>query len=194
MLLGKKIRKKRLEKGMKLVNVAQKTGYSQSYISQIERGIINPSVVALQKIGDCFGVPTAFFFESEKESETVSEKNIVKFRNDPVGIVRKDERRGILYPSSHITYQLLSPDLQGRMELLLINSPPGSSTGDESFIHEGQECGVILQGTMEIWVNDVHYILKEGDSITLNSPDRHRWRNGGHDELVAVWCVSPPSF
>lgn len=185
MHIGEKIRKKRMASGVKLIDIAKLTGYSQSYISQIERGIVNPSVVALQKIADSFGLSTAYFFESD---------NPVITTNDITGIVRKIERKGLLYPGSNIIYQLLSPDLQGKIEFLMITAPPGSSTGDEPFIHEGQEWGVILKGTMEIWVKDVQYILEEGDSVTFDSSLPHRWSNCGQDELVAVWVVTPPSF
>ncbi|KJR48071.1 Transcriptional regulator, MerR family [Desulfosporosinus sp. I2] len=185
MQIGEKIRKKRISAGIKLIEIAKQTGYSQSYISQIERGIVNPSVVAMQKIADSFGLPTAYFFESS---------NPVTTSPDITGIVRKRERKGLLYPGSNIIYQLLSPDLQGKIEFLNITAPPGSSTGDEPFIHEGQEWGVILKGTMEIWVKDVRYILEEGDSITFDSSHPHRWTNCGHNELIAVWVVTPPSF
>lgn len=183
--IGSKIRQKRIELGVKIIDIAKKTGYSQSYLSQIERGIVNSSVVALQKIADSLGLPTAYFFESDEPS---------KPKNDSLGVVRKRERKGLLYPGSNISYQLLSPDLQGKTEFLMISAPPSSSTGEEPFIHEGQESGIILQGTMEVWVGDIKTILEEGDSITFDSSQPHRWSNCGHDELIAVWVVTPPSF
>lgn len=186
MHIGGKIRKKRTALGVKLIDIANQTGYSQSYLSQVERGIVNPSVVALQKIADSFGLSTAYFFESNDDP--------LDTKNEVTGMVRKKERKGLLYPGSNIVYQLLSPDLQGTIEFLMITAPPGSSTGDEPFIHEGQEWGVILKGTMEIWVKDVQYILEEGDSVTFDSSQPHRWSNCGDKELVAVWVVTPPSF
>lgn len=185
MLLCEKIRSKRLESGVKLADVAKRTGFSPSYLSQIERGLITPSVAALQKISAAFDLPTAFFFEADEQE---------KPKNSSVGIVRKNERKGLMYPSSNIGYQLLSPDLQGKIEFLYITAPPGSCTGDEPFVHEGQEYGVILKGAMEIWIGDTSHILNEGDSIVLDCSSPHRWRNCGDVELIAVWAVTPPSF
>jgi transcriptional regulator with XRE-family HTH domain len=185
-LLCDKIRQKRKEAGKKVSEMAEATGFSSSYISQIERGLTNPSVVALQKIAQALDLPTAYFFEAEQTDKLKNGSN--------VGIVRKNERKGLLYPSSNIQYQLLSPDLQGAIEFLLIKAPPGTITGEEPFVHHGQEYGIILQGRMEIWVGSNKYVLEEGDSIVFNSSEPHRWGNCGDTELVAVWAVNPPSF
>jgi len=46
--LGSKIRKLRISKGMNLSNFAKKIGKTSSYLSQVERGLASPSIMALR--------------------------------------------------------------------------------------------------------------------------------------------------
>ncbi len=183
--IGERLRDYRKKKKITTVELAAKTGFSQSYLSQLERGKIKPSVGALQKISHVFGVPMAMFFEQEQTEENV--------RNN-VTVVRPEQRKGLIYPKSGVKYQLLTPDLKGKLEVLYITAAPGGETGDEKFEHGGEECGYVLQGTMEVTVGDEKFILYPGDSIAFESTKPHSWKNIGNVELVAFWCVTPPSF
>ena len=51
-----KIRKARLQKKMTQVVVAQKSGISETYFAQIERGEKNPTISVISKIIDVLGV------------------------------------------------------------------------------------------------------------------------------------------
>lgn len=73
MNIGNKIRKLRKEKNLTLEELSKKTGLSLSYISLIERGLKNPSLKALEKIAECFGInPAIFFIENEEIEEKES--------------------------------------------------------------------------------------------------------------------------
>ena len=183
--VGEKIREIRMGKEITMTELARRTGFSQSYLSQVERNLINPSVGALQKIAREFALPTAYFFQNSNE---------MTVKNSAVAVVRKDHRKGLVYPTSHMKYQLLSPDLKGPIEFLYITAAPGADTGDDDFEHVGQECGVVLKGIMEIFVGDEKFLLEPGDSICFDSSLPHKWRNVGEEELEAVWAVNPPSF
>ncbi|PMQ01457.1 MAG: XRE family transcriptional regulator [Dictyoglomus sp. NZ13-RE01] len=63
--VGKKIKKLRKERRMTLEELSKKTGLSLSYLSLIERGLKNPSLKALQKIADSFGISPVLLFSSE---------------------------------------------------------------------------------------------------------------------------------
>lgn len=53
---GKKLREIRLSKKMSQGDVAEVLGVHRSYISGLERGIRNPSLVTVQKIAKALGV------------------------------------------------------------------------------------------------------------------------------------------
>jgi hypothetical protein len=73
--------------------------------------------------------------------------------------------------------ELLSPNLRGPLELLLSTIEPGASSGEEPYSLNRHEAGVVVQGTLELWVGERHVILEGGDSFTFASTQPHRCRN-----------------
>ena len=57
--LGTKLRRLRLEKGLGQEKFALEYGFDRTYISGIERGVRNPTIVIVQKLADALGVPIA---------------------------------------------------------------------------------------------------------------------------------------
>ncbi len=179
MEMGSIIRRLRRKQDMSIEQLAEKTGLSTGLISQLERDITGPSVASLWKISKALNVSINYFFE-EYEG------------NNP--IVRKSERKKIQLPNSNITYELLCPDLQKAMEVLLVEIEPGECSTEELISHEGEECGFVLQGTLKIKWGDKEYMLDEGDSIYLDSTVPHRYVNCGDVTSISIWSMVPPSF
>jgi mannose-6-phosphate isomerase-like protein (cupin superfamily) len=98
-----------------------------------------------------------------------------------------------MLPNSNVTYELLSP-LNRQMEMLLVKIEPGECSHDTLMVHEGEECGYVLQGTMQIKYGAVEYTLQEGDSIYLDSTVPHRYINTGSITAVSIWTMTPPSY
>jgi transcriptional regulator with XRE-family HTH domain len=55
--LGGFIRAQRLTAGLSLRDLAERTGVSNAYLSQIERGLHEPSITVLRSIADALEVP-----------------------------------------------------------------------------------------------------------------------------------------
>lgn len=187
--LGAKIREHRKARGLTLTEMAEQCGISPSFLSQIERDKANPSVATLKTIAKEFGVSLGTFFE-EKDSGSDHPPQPAETL---AKVVRADQRKLLIYPGSGIRNELLSPDLQRAIQLMWIVMPPGTDTGD-FLVHEGEECGIVLQGTVEIWVGDEHYVLSAGDAIYHPSSVPHRSRNIGEDDVIMVGAITPPSF
>ncbi len=77
--------------------------------------------------------------------------------------------------------------------MMWVVMPPGTDSGDEPFTHEGEECGVILQGQLEARVGDEKFILGPGDSIYHNSLIPHSSKNVGDSDVIMVVSKTPPS-
>lgn len=187
--LGAKIREQRKARHLTLTEMAEKCDISPSFLSQIERDKANPSVATLKTIAKVFGVSLGSFFEEEEDSRVGSPQPA----EAAAKVVRADHRKVLIYPGSGIRNELLSPDLQRAIQLMWIVMPPGTDTGD-FLVHEGEECGIVLQGTVEIWVGDEHYILNAGDAIYHPSSVPHRSRNIGEVDVIMVGAITPPSF
>lgn len=158
-----------------------------SYVSQVERGVANPTLASLKTLVEALGFTVGSLLES---SESTSDPAV----DDEVAVLRAGQRRRVVYPGSGIANELLSPDLRKKMEIIWVEAPPGKGSGGHPHQHEGEECGVVVAGEMRFWVGDREWVLKERDSIYFPSRLPHRWESVGATDLIAVWIITPPTF
>lgn len=177
--LGQKIRTLRQKQKISIEQLSQKTGLSKGLISQIERNITGPSVASLWKISKALNVTMNYFFD---EFDNFNQ------------VVRKNERKKIMMKKANRTYELLTPNLKNNIEMLWIEIEPNQSNAEELISHEGEECGVVIRGTLRILSGNDIYDLNEGDSIYLDSTIPHRYLNLGKKTSISVWAMVPPSF
>lgn len=178
--LGGEIRALRQARDVTLTRLAEETGLSVGLLSQIERGLSEPSVKALHLIATALGVTVGSFFRDGAAAEGGV-------------VVRRDRRKRIDYGGG-IFDELLSPSLEGSLELLICRLAPGSSSGDEPYAHEGEEAGYVLAGSFDLYVDGVRHRLAAGDSFGFASTRPHRYLNPGSKEAVVLWAVTPPSY
>jgi transcriptional regulator with XRE-family HTH domain len=179
--LGAKLRNLRRARNLTMKEVAALADLTESFISQVERDNVNPSVASLLRICGALGVHIADLFDAPPR---------------PSGrVVRATERSSLTYPGLGTTDALLSPNLNGKLEVVWAQSKPGESSGDQFYTHPGdEECIVVIKGTLEIWVGEERHVLQAGDAITFESRTPHRWKNVGRGKMEAIWIVTPPSY
>jgi transcriptional regulator with XRE-family HTH domain len=178
--LGKRFRDLRRQKRLTLARMAKMTRRSISLLSQIETGKVNPSFSSMQSIADALDVPLSQLILQD-ESAVENGHGLMKSRD-----------RKVLTTRGRVEHQLLSRSLSPSFEFVINVLPPGSSTGKDLYAHEGLECGLLLEGELEVQVGEKKYSLKPGDSITLNSSTPHRLANFGTKKATAVWVNSIP--
>ena len=177
---GSVIRRLRKTRKMRLIDLAEKTGLSVSFLSQVERGIINPSINSIRHIAMALDTTLSSLFDEPKSIK------------GPV--VRKEDRKVIVKKDSRLTYQLLSSDQGQRIELLLTRLEVGASSASSPLAHKGDEAALILQGGCTIELGTDRYDLKEGDSIYITENTRHRFVSTADVPLIIVSAISPPGF
>ncbi len=180
------IKNLRKNRGITLQDLSAKTGVSVNYLSQIERGKANPSIGILKKITNALDVPFMALGNENSEHSLPNEKK--------AEVVRRDMRKMLVYPKSRTKVYLLTPDLQRNLEIMLSESGPDEQGPDEWYNHEGEECGFVLEGTLEVTVDNEVYVLEEGDSIYFASQLPHRMKPLGDKPVKSIWVVTPPSF
>jgi quercetin dioxygenase-like cupin family protein len=80
------------------------------------------------------------------------------------------------------------------MEPHIFHIAPGASSGG-SYEHEGEEFIYVLQGKLEMWLDELErYVMEQGDSLYFESSLAHRWRNLSDEETVLMWVNTPPTF
>ena len=177
--LGDRIRMSRLNRRLTLGQVAEKVGVSVSALSQLERDQFNPTIATLKAIATTLDTTIGSLVAETSPLDRA--------------VVRAAERKR-LSPRRGITYQLLTPDLSGHIELILSEYDVGAGTGEEAFAYHAEQCGVVLQGVAVVHLGDAVYRLKAGDSIRFDCAVPHRIVNAGPGELRCIWSIIPPSF
>jgi transcriptional regulator with XRE-family HTH domain len=181
MTLGQKIRSVRGANRLTLKQVADGCGLSMGYISQLENDRANPTLGTLKVLMQVFDLPLAYLFNGRDSGNTVA-------------VTRRTERKTFTLPKSDVTFELLTPDTNRKLEVLLATADPGVKSGPRRFVHEGEECGLVLSGTLKLRVGDEEYVLEEGDSVYFPSNIPHDWENAGDQPVVGIWIRTPPSF
>lgn len=68
-LVGRNVRRIRLEKGLTQEAFAERSGFSQQYLSDLERGRRNPTVVTLFELATALGVSHVALVEPDEKTE-----------------------------------------------------------------------------------------------------------------------------
>lgn len=181
--VGREIRQLRKARDTTITALSEATGLSQGYLSQVERGKSNPSVKALHSISRALGVTISWFFPPANEDDEGLQDIVVRAGN-----------RRKLHFASNISDELLSPNLGGQIELLRCTFGPHSESGPETYSHRGEEAGIVIAGTLHLWVGDKHIVLEEGDSFAFKSHEPHRYANPTDTDTIVIWSITPPSY
>jgi transcriptional regulator with XRE-family HTH domain len=182
--LGMQVRDLRKTNRLSLQQLGLKSGLSVGLLSQIERGLTSPSIRSLRQISEALGVTPARFFHQESPPPP-----------EEVGrIVRKGKGRRLQLTTNGVAKWLLTPDLSGELEMLLVEIQPGGRSGDELYTHRGQECGFVVSGAMRLWVEAQSYLLQEGDSFRFRSNIPHRFENAADMVSIVLWIITPPLY
>jgi transcriptional regulator with XRE-family HTH domain len=178
--LGSTVRAQRERRQMTIASLARKVGVSAAAISQIETGAVQPSLTTVRKLAASLEIPVFRLF-LPVEAEAVS-------------VVRHADRVTIGRPSSGARYQLLSPSVQGQLEVMEVSMDPDQVSAAELLSHAGEECLVVLTGRGALEFGDAVIDLRAGDAATFQGTIPHRLRNTGRRGLRALSIITPPSF
>lgn len=63
-LVGQNVRKIRLERGLTQEQLSEKSGLTQQYISDLERGLRNPTIITVYELAKALGVGHAELLHS----------------------------------------------------------------------------------------------------------------------------------
>lgn len=172
---------------MSVRKLAEAAGLSPSLVSQIERGKTEPSISSLRKLAEALTVSIFYLLdERSDEAEAQAERSITS------RVVRRGERRRVTLPHSGLRYELLCPDMSGRMEAWIGTLEPGAATADTSRGHLSDEFMLIISGSTELEYGDEQLVLEADDSIYLDGTVPHRMRALDDKPLVFLSVLSPP--
>lgn len=165
---------------MTLRDLAEKTQLTAAFLSQLENGKTNASLKSLQRISDALCIPMMHFLTSST-------------RQMPLV---KEENRSLLDLDDHrVVYQLLTPDLTGKMEALLgqVSHSCGENISRRLPV-ETEEFIFVLEGVLFVELNGIRYELNSGDSIYFNGRDLTYLASGCEGVTRWISVITPPVF
>jgi|YNPBryantNP2012_1023418.scaffolds.fasta_scaffold06723_1 transcriptional regulator with XRE-family HTH domain len=178
--LGKRLRRRRLERGLTLYALARQTSLTPSFISQLERGVNSPSLTTLQKLADVLNVPIMYFI-----AEDTAENR---------QLTRAGERLQIAAEDVHSSYELLTPNLSGAFEAVLVRLQPGAKNAVRRLPVETEELFYVLEGDLRIALTHEEIILHPGDSLHVNGSLLEAITCAGSRPVTYLSILAPPVF
>ncbi len=170
----------RKERKLSIERLADESGLSVGMLSQLERGLSTPSVRSLRVLGAALGVPISWFFAPAHIEDPAESRYIV----------RRGSRGALSLTPSGIYKELLTPEGPGLIEVYELSLKPGGTSGPEFYSHVGEKAGVIMAGSLRLWLDGQPYTLNEGDSFRFPSQIAHRFENQGGGSARVIWVVA----
>ena len=149
--------------------MAEKSGLTAAYLSQVETGRTTPSIASAKRIAAAYGLSLVELLAEDDD------------RGDSI-VQRRQERRLLLSGRSGVVKELLVHRQGGKLlEPLYVVIPPRKGS-------DGQY-------DLELSVEDKVYRIRKGDSFYLKSTRRHGFRNPNRkSRTIVLWVITPPSF
>jgi len=169
--LGKKLMKLRKQKKLTLKHLANETGLSTQYISQVEKGEKMPPVAVILRLSRALEIDSSILLAQEKKR--ASKKSADDFQKR----------------TEDYTYETLTPEARHKhLKAFKIFVDPKSEHIPVTYQHLGEEFQYVLSGKVEVTVGENKNKLGPGECIHFNSSIVHKLRNIGSEkaELLVV--------
>jgi transcriptional regulator with XRE-family HTH domain len=183
--VGYQLRRERRIRRLRLKDVADKAGLSESLISKIENNKTSPSISTLHRLAKALGTSISALFAADESLDQVVQRR----QERPIA-----GRVQSMAEWDGIEAEIIVPYVRGRLleGFVFIMEPGGHSGG--TLRHDGEECGYVLEGCLELVVDEETYILNPGDSFFFNSDRPHSYRNPGTVATRVIWVNTPPTY
>lgn len=141
--IAKLVRQTRKQQDMTVEALAEKSGFSKTYVSRLENFRITPSIKSLSKIADALGMQMSSFFETSTQP--------VQYLTGHLDEGEEIERNGGKYGMKYHCLAFNKPE----RELNPFVIEYSRSKEERSFlVHDSEEFFVLLEGEIQFLVYD----------------------------------------
>jgi transcriptional regulator with XRE-family HTH domain len=176
--IGSLLKARRLDLGLTLQDLAERSELSAAFLSQAERGKATPSIVSLINIARALDTDIHYFITPPS----------------PTSLVRRADNPEIIDIDSPVVYKRLDAEIRNqRMNALIMEIPPGTAL---PVVHrdEGEDFFYVLSGEVEQRIGDEVFTLREGDSAHHNTQVDHDASNKSDKIAKLLWVGTPVLF
>lgn len=189
-MYGSRIREMRKRRGLTLKEVAEATGYTIGHISQIERDLKSPSLVALRKIAACLNCSEVWLIMDDSELSAKSSEEGKKSKESY--LMRKENRIPMKIPEIDVSYSIFTPSKlpnaqEAQMTGLIVRLKPNTWVTEKMISHGNyDESLLLLKGELELRIDNSTYIIYEGDSFYIPKNCLHNYLNTSDEEATII--------
>src|SRR3984885_14926367 len=178
--VGRRLKELRRSRGLTLAQLAEQTKLSIGSLSQVERGLVSPTIRTVYAVSTALGVSPAWIIDPDSAKA-----------QDPDGpyIVRATRRKPF-FNRNGVTKHLATPEAEARYTGFIVTLEPNASSGDEQYTHAGEEIGLVLSGSLILEIGEKTYRVNTGDSFAFPSSLSHRFYNDTSMDTVVFWINS----
>jgi XRE family transcriptional regulator, regulator of sulfur utilization len=175
--VGVRVKALREAMDLSLRDLAERTGVSAPMLSQVERGETSPTLAVASRIAAGLDLSLSQLLRLDEDRHVV--------------ITRSDDRR-TRRRRGHVVEELTPPLPGQRADVSIHTLEAGAATGasDDPPMHEpgSRETAVLLEGTVDLFIDGERHELTDGDSVTFDADLPHHFENNGTDQarLLAV--------
>jgi transcriptional regulator with XRE-family HTH domain len=170
--IGERVRTRRQEMGLSLRDLAEKTELSATFLSGLERGLVNPTLSSMRRLANALEVPI---------------HRLLMDTSNVGPVVRHDRRARMVFPEGNVQYEILTPQLARKIVMLQVRArPEAGNMIRQPFAERTEECILVQQGMLEVIVAGQYYELEAGDTIYFENRYLDSVRALGDTEAVYV--------
>lgn len=170
--IGSTIRTIRKRKNITIAQICEEAGVSQGFMSQVENNKTSPSIATLESIASALKVPLAY---------------LLLQKEDRMKIVRSEDRHHTTSGTEKLRVSHLAKT--NNVSMVLVEFPPGASTGAIPQAHEGEEVHFILEGKLFVEQGEDRAELVAGDSFSWNACTPHFAKNIGDQPALVLISI-----
>ena len=177
-MIGARLREARRRRGLSLNDLAELSGLTKGFLSQVERELTSPSVGTLLRVCAVLDLPVGDLFGGQ-----------------PGPVVRAADRAPVAFGGEGVTEYQLTPADEARLLVLESEIAPGGGSGAEPYgLQSDAEFVHVLDGMLDVEVSGTRHRLAAGDSLTFDAGAPHRWSNPSAARPARVLWVLAPSL
>jgi transcriptional regulator with XRE-family HTH domain len=180
-VLATKVRALRVQRGLTLRDLSQRTGMSPSALSKIENGLLSPTYEKIVALANGLEVDVSELFTAVARLVSTGRR----------GITRRS--KGVAHRTPRYDYEMLCADVSDKQFIPLTARIKAHGIHEFPQLprHDGEEFVYILKG--EVWLHSEFYEplrLGEGDSCYFDSSMGHAFVSATARDAELLWVCS----
>jgi transcriptional regulator with XRE-family HTH domain len=164
--IGPELKRLRERAGLSVRALAEQAGFSASFISQLENGVVSPSIASLEKIASMLGMTLGDLFSASEATD--------------VAVIRADVRPSFTSSWSRARIEALMPLSIGRsLEAMMVTLEPGGTSGKRPAAGSLDQLAVVFDGQLTLTLSGEQMDLDRGDAVLIRARAPRQWMNSG---------------